>query len=52
MGEAGWLEQLNAFFLKFYKPDSTPTVVRLEALKHLSLLVGDYSLVYEVTKAS
>lgn len=52
VGETGWLEQLNAFFLKFYKPESSPTVVRLEALKHLSLLVGDYSLMYEVTAAS
>ena len=52
VGEMDWLEQLNTFFLKFYKPENTPTVVRLEALKHLSLLVGDYSLIYEVTTES
>ena len=52
VGESGWLEQLNTFFLKFYKPENTPIVVRLEALKHLSLLVGDYSLIYEVTLTS
>ena len=49
VGETGWLEQLNTFFAKFYQQESMPTVVRLEALKHLSLLVGNYSLIYEVS---